>query len=65
MRRQELSGSVQGGGRLVEGREVRLEDVRHLGGDIEGDLDVGDGGLPCEADGVVEQNLVTSGLDDQ
>jgi len=30
-----------------------------------GDLDVGPGGLLREADGVVEENLVTSGLDDQ
>ena len=65
MRRQELSGSVQCRGCLVEDRVVGLEDVRHPGGDVEGDLDVGDGGLPGEADGVVEENLVSSGLDDQ
>jgi len=35
------------------------------GGDVERDLDVGGGGPPCEADRVVEENLVTSGLDDQ
>jgi len=45
MRRQQLSGSVQGRGRFVEDRVIGLEDVRHLGGDVEGDLDVGDGGL--------------------
>ena len=39
--------------------------MRHLGGDVEGDRDVGGGGLPREADGVVEENLVGSGLDDQ
>ena len=39
--------------------------MRHPGGDVEGDLDVGGGGLPGEADGVVEENLVRSGLDDQ
>ena len=60
MRRQELSGSVQRGGRFVEDRVEGLEDVRHLGGDVEGDLDVGGGGLPGEADGVVEENLVSS-----
>jgi len=65
MRRQELSGSVQGGGRFVEDRIEALEDVRHPRGDVEGDLDVGDSGLPREADGVVEENLVRSGLDDQ
>ena len=39
--------------------------MRHPRGDVEGDLDVGGGGLPREADGVVEENLVRSGLDDQ
>jgi hypothetical protein len=39
--------------------------VRHPRGDVEGDLDVGGGGLSREADGVVEENLVTSGLDEQ
>jgi hypothetical protein len=33
--------------------------------DVEGDLDVGGGGLPGEADGVVEENLMGSGLDHQ
>ena len=65
MRGQELPGSVQCGGRLVEDRVIGLEDVRHPGGDVEGDRDVGDSGLPGEADGVVEENLVGSGLDDQ
>ena len=65
MRRQELSGSVQRRGRFVEDRVIGLEDVRHPRGDVEGDLDVGDGGLPGEADGVVEEDLVGSGLDDQ
>ena len=59
------SGSVQRGGRFVEHRGIRLEDVGHPGGDVEGDLDIGDGGYPREAKRVVEQNLVTSGLDDQ
>ena len=58
MRRQELSGPVQRGGRFVEDRVKGLEDVRHPGGDVEGDLDVGGGGLPRQADGVVEENLV-------
>ena len=65
VRGQELSGSVQCGGRFVEDRVVGLEDVRHPGGDVEGDLDVGDSGLPGEADGVIEEDLVGSGLDDQ
>src|SRR5271154_761067 len=65
MRRQELSGSVQCSGRFVEDRIVGLENVRYTGGDVEGDLDVGGGGLAREADGVVEENLVGSGLDDQ
>src|SRR5258708_34522137 len=64
MGRQELSGSVQRRGRFVEDRVIGLEDVRHPGGDVEGDLDVGGGGLPGEAEGVVEENLVGSGLDD-
>jgi len=33
--------------------------------DVEGDLGVGDSGLPGQADGVVEEDLVRSGLDDQ
>src|SRR5713101_3605561 len=56
---------VTGDGRFVEDRIEGLEDVRHPGGDVEGDLDVGGGGLPREADGVVEENLVSSGLDDR
>ena len=64
-RRQELAGSVQRRGRFVEDRVIRLEDVRHPGGDVEGDLDVGGRILAGEADGVVEENLVASGLDDQ
>ena len=65
VRRQELSGSVECGGRVVEDRVVRLEDVGYPGADVEGDLDVSGGGLPCEADGVVEEDLVSSGLDDE
>src|SRR5690348_7922698 len=42
-----------------------LEDVGHVWGDVERDLDVGGGGLLREADGVVEENLVSSGLNDQ
>jgi hypothetical protein len=63
--RQERSGSVECRGCFVEDRVVGLEDVRHAGGDVEGDLDVGGGGLLGEADGVVEEDLVGSGLDDQ
>ena len=44
---------------------IGLEDVGHAGRDVEGDLDVRGGGSPREADGVVEEHLVTSGLDDQ
>ena len=62
MRRQELPGSVQGSGRFVEDGVIGLEDVRHPGGDVEGDRDVGDSGLPGQADGVVDENLVRSGL---
>ncbi|MEA2550510.1 MAG: hypothetical protein QOE25_279, partial [Actinomycetota bacterium] len=46
-------------------RVIRLEHVGHSGDDVEGDLDVGRGGLSREADRVVEEYLVTSGLDDQ
>ena len=45
MRRQELSGSVQCGGRFVEDRVIGLEDVGDPRGNVEGDLDVGGGGL--------------------
>ena len=65
MRRQELSGSVQRRHRFVEDRGVCLEDVRNPWGDIEGDRDVRGGSLPGEADGVVEEDLMSSGLDDQ
>src|SRR5712691_8354436 len=65
MRRQELSGSVQRRGPFVKDRVIGLEDVGHPRGDVERDLDVGGGGLSREADGVVEKNLVSSGLDDQ
>jgi len=44
---------------------IGLEDVGHPRGDVEGDLAVGSGGLTRETDGVVEEKLVTSGLDDQ
>ena len=39
--------------------------MRHPRGDLERDEDVGSGGDSCQANGVVEENLVTSGLDDQ
>ena len=65
MRRQELSGSVQRRGRFVEDRVIGLEDVGHSRGDVKRDFDVGGGGLLREAEGVVEENLVRSGLDDQ
>ena len=65
MRRQELSGSVQRRVRFVKDRVIGLEDVGHPRSDLERDLDVGGGGLSREADGVVEENLVTAGLDDQ
>src|SRR6266568_6956222 len=65
MRRQELSGSVQCSGRFVKQRGIGLEDVGYPRGDVERDLDVRGGGLSREAKGVVEENLVTSGLDDQ
>jgi hypothetical protein len=65
MRRQQLPDSVQGSGHFVEHRVIGLEDVRHLGGDVEGDLDVGGSGLSRKADSVVEENLVRSGLDDR
>src|SRR6476619_3932422 len=65
MRRQELSASVERRGRFVKDRVVGLEDVGDPRGDVERDLDVGGGGLSREADGVVEENLVSPGLDDQ
>jgi hypothetical protein len=65
MRRQELSGSVQRPGRVVKDRVIALEDVGHPRGDLQRDLDVGGGGLSREADCVVKEDLVTSGLDDQ
>ena len=65
VRRQELPGSVQGGGRFVEDGVKGLEYVRHPGGDVEGNRHVGSGGLPGEADGIVEQDLMGPGLDDE
>src|SRR3954470_14907743 len=65
MRGQELSGAVQRRGRFVKDRVIGLEDVWHPGGDLERHLNVGGGGLSREAEGVVEEDLVTSGLDAQ
>jgi hypothetical protein len=65
MRRQELSGSVQCSASFIEHRGKTLEHVGHPRGDLERHLDVGAGGSPREANRVVEENLVTSGLDDQ
>jgi hypothetical protein len=62
---QEPSGSVQRNGRFVEDRVIGLEDVRNSRGDVEGDVDVGEGSLLGETEGVVEENLVSPGLDDQ
>src|SRR5256885_12607128 len=52
-------------GRFVEDPVIGLEDVGHPGGDVEGDLDVGGGSLPGEADCLVEEHHVRSRLDDQ
>ncbi len=41
MRRHELCGSVQRSARLVEYRDIALEDVGYPRGDLERDLDVG------------------------
>jgi hypothetical protein len=65
MRRKELPGSVQRGDRFVEYRIKGLENVRHCRSDVEGDLDVGDRCPPRETDSVVEENLVSSALDQQ
>ena len=65
MRRQLLSGSVQRCGPFVEDRGVGLEDVGHARCDIEGHRDVGADGSLRQADGIVEENLMTSDLDDQ
>jgi hypothetical protein len=65
MLQQELSGSIQRGGRVLEHRRIGLEDVRHPRSDVERDLDVRGGGLLGQPNGVVEEDLVTSGLDDQ
>jgi hypothetical protein len=59
MRRQELSGSVHCGGGFVEDRGVGLEHVGHPRGDVECDFDVGRCGCSREADGVIEENLVS------
>src|SRR4051794_6918836 len=65
MCRQDLSGSVKCSGRFVEDRVIGLEDVGHPRCDVERDLHVGSDGLLRESDGVVEENLVSPGLDDQ
>jgi hypothetical protein len=65
LRGQEPSGSVQRRGRFVKDRVIGLEDVGHPRGDVERQVDVGGGGLSREAEGIVEENLVSSGLDDQ
>jgi hypothetical protein len=58
VREQELAGAGQGGLALVEYRGEPLEDVRNAGCDLEGDGDVGRGGVGSEPSGVVEQDLV-------
>jgi hypothetical protein len=62
---QKLPGPVQRRGRLIEDRVIGLEDVGHSSRDVEGDIDVSAGRLPGQADGVVEEDLVGSALDDQ
>ncbi len=54
----EPGDAVQGGVRLGEDGGEGLEDVRHAGGDVEGDGDVVGGGLGRQAGGVVEEDLV-------
>src|SRR5580704_2294266 len=65
MRRQEPSGSVESSARFVKHRGKALEDVGHSRDDLKRDLDVGGGGLSRQANGVIEENLVTTRLNDQ
>ncbi len=65
MHGEELSSSVQRRGRFVEDLVIGLEDVGNSRGDVEHHFDVGVGSLLCEAESVVEENLMRSGLDDQ
>ena len=65
MRRKEPSGSVERRGRFVEDRVVGLEDVGTPGVMSSVTSTSAVGGLSREAEGVVEENLVRSGLDDQ
>lgn len=65
MLQQEPAGPVERGGALVEHGVKGLEHVRHPRSDIEGDAHVSGGGSLGEADGVVEEHLVGSGLDDE
>ena len=65
MRRQKLSGPIQSSDRFVKDRIKGLEDVRHPRSDVKRDVDIGNGSLSGEADGVIEENLVGSSLDDQ
>ncbi len=62
MHRQELSGSVERGGPLIADRVIGLEDAGHLKRDFERDLDIGSGRLPCEPNGVVQEDTVRPGL---
>src|SRR4051794_14277692 len=65
VRRQELPCSVECSDRFIKDRVIGLEDMGHPRDDVEGDLDVGGGGLLRETERVVEENFVSSGLDDQ
>src|SRR4051812_48966839 len=65
VRRQELPCSVECNGRFGKDWVVGLEDVGHPRSYVERDLDVGGDGSSSESEGVVEENFVSSGLDDQ
>jgi len=60
MPRQELFGSVKCSDRFVNHMGMGLVDVGQPRGDVERHLDTGGGGLSCETNGVVEENVVVS-----
>ena len=59
------AGALEGRLAFVEMGGEGLEHVGYPGHDFEGDLDIVGGRLYCEADGVVEEDLVRADLDQE
>lgn len=60
-----MAGTGEGGVALIEHRGEPLEDMRDPRHDFERDRDIGFGGASGEPGGVVEEDFVRAGLDEQ